>query len=852
MFALFSSLPSVNRFKIRRISAIIIFTLLISAMPIFAEESTSVDSDLIVQEIVISGLKSMDESLIRDLIQTKVGEEISPDKLSKDIKEIYKTTEAFSDISVDVKSIDNGLRVEFILKENPKIGLSRRRRGEESNNKTVNQTTADVPNSANEENKNQVESHEGGITLIGNDKLSKKKILNKITLKPGAFYSEKGLWESTQNILELYRKEGYYLASVDSDVKWHNPDDTVSVTFRITEGERIKVEEVNFIGNEYATKKALRKVMKTREGKRFRDEDFETDLERIIGYYQDRGFMYAKVVDTQKRFTDDKTGIMLDIAIEEGPQFRIGRYDIIFKDDVEKPVFSEEKILSMLQLAEGDIFSKSAFAEDLETIRGAYNDKGYILAQIIPDPPKYDSENGIVEITLRVSEGSIISIGDVDINGLEKTKEPIIRRELNRLDIQKGQPYNVENLRLARQKIYTIGSFIRGVDFRLRQGSDDNQKDLVVQVIETPQTGMFSLFGGYGTEGGILGGLEIGNNNLFGKAYRVHVKGELGTRKRKTGEISFRTPWIFNDPTSLSLSLYSRHRLRRLYYNRIYSSYSEYDDWYIDKRYGGTITLGRPITKNIETSVRFRDENGYLEFPKLLTGEENKNRWYETRSITLFVSRDTRDYRMSLFNPISGSYNSFAYEYSGGFLGADNQFQKYTFDNNWFLETFKNFILATHFQAGYIRSNIWTNAGKLDTNRIWMLSSDRYYLGGIDTMYPVRGYENWSIIPEAKGKVNPNFGGNKMYYLNLEYRYPVSSNLTLLAFYDMGQTWNEDTTNIFNQFSPKKSVGVGVRFELPAMGLIMRLEYGYGFDRENEFGQPQPGGKFHFSLGPAF
>ncbi|HIE30361.1 TPA: outer membrane protein assembly factor BamA, partial [Candidatus Poribacteria bacterium] len=833
-------------------SAIIIFTLLISAMPIFAEESTSVDSDLIVQEIVISGLKSMDESLIRDLIQTKVGEEISPDKLSKDIKEIYKTTEAFSDISVDVKSIDNGLRVEFILKENPKIGLSRRRRGEESNNKTVNQTTADVPNSANEENKNQVESHEGGITLIGNDKLSKKKILNKITLKPGAFYSEKGLWESTQNILELYRKEGYYLASVDSDVKWHNPDDTVSVTFRITEGERIKVEEVNFIGNEYATKKALRKVMKTREGKRFRDEDFETDLERIIGYYQDRGFMYAKVVDTQKRFTDDKTGIMLDIAIEEGPQFRIGRYDIIFKDDVEKPVFSEEKILSMLQLAEGDIFSKSAFAEDLETIRGAYNDKGYILAQIIPDPPKYDSENGIVEITLRVSEGSIISIGDVDINGLEKTKEPIIRRELNRLDIQKGQPYNVENLRLARQKIYTIGSFIRGVDFRLRQGSDDNQKDLVVQVIETPQTGMFSLFGGYGTEGGILGGLEIGNNNLFGKAYRVHVKGELGTRKRKTGEISFRTPWIFNDPTSLSLSLYSRHRLRRLYYNRIYSSYSEYDDWYIDKRYGGTITLGRPITKNIETSVRFRDENGYLEFPKLLTGEENKNRWYETRSITLFVSRDTRDYRMSLFNPISGSYNSFAYEYSGGFLGADNQFQKYTFDNNWFLETFKNFILATHFQAGYIRSNIWTNAGKLDTNRIWMLSSDRYYLGGIDTMYPVRGYENWSIIPEAKGKVNPNFGGNKMYYLNLEYRYPVSSNLTLLAFYDMGQTWNEDTTNIFNQFSPKKSVGVGVRFELPAMGLIMRLEYGYGFDRENEFGQPQPGGKFHFSLGPAF
>ncbi|MBM3237415.1 outer membrane protein assembly factor BamA [Candidatus Poribacteria bacterium] len=851
-------------FNLCRISAIIIFMLLISTVSIFAQDSASVDSDLIVQEIVISGLKSIDESLIRDLIQTKVGEEISPDKLSKDIKEIYKTTEAFSDISVDVKSVDNGLRVEFILTENLKVGDGK-------NHKTESPTTTDISNSEDEENTKQTETspqpfekvgdnksdaqseaHEGGINIIGNDKLSKKKILDKIILKSGAYYSEKGLWESTQNILELYREEGYYLADVNSDVKLNNPDDTMSVTFKITEGERVKIDAVNFSGNQYATPKELRKVMKTREGKRFRDEDFDTDLERIIDYYQDRGFMYARIVDTQKKFTDDKTGIMLDITIEEGTQFRLGKYDIIFKDDIEKP-FSEEKIRSLLQLSEGDIFSRSLFAEDLDAIREAYNEKGYILAQVIPDPPKYDSEKGIVEIALNISEGSIISIGDVDINGLEKTKEPVIRRELNRLDIKTGKPYNVESLRLARQKIYTIGSFIRGVDFKLRQGTDEDQKDLVVNIIETPQTGMFSLFGGYGTEGGILGGLEVGNNNLLGKAYQVRVKGELGQRQRKTGEISFRTPWLFNDPTSLSLSLYSRQQLRRLYYNRLYSRYSDYDDWYTDKRYGGSITLGRPITKNIETSLRFRDENGYLEFPKLLTGdEENKSHWYETRSITAFVSRDTRDYRMSLFNPISGSYNSFSYEYSGGLLGADNQFQKYTVDTNWFRETFKNFILAAHLQAGYIRSNIWTDAGKVDINKIWMLSSDRYYLGGIDTMYPVRGYENWSLLPEAKGKVDPNFGGNKMYYLNLEYRYPVRDNLTLLAFYDMGQTWNEDTTNIFKEFSPRKSVGVGVRFELPAMGLIMRLEYGYGFDRENNYGQREPGGKFHFSLGPAF
>jgi outer membrane protein assembly factor BamA len=143
----------------------------------------SADSDLIVREIVIIGLKSIDESLIRDLIQTKVGEEISPDKLSKDIKEIYKITEAFADVSVDVKPIDSGLRVEFILTENLRVS-------QENNNKTVNQTNTDTSNSSNEGNTtpaetsdNQSEHSEGGITLIGNEKLSQEKILPQITLK---------------------------------------------------------------------------------------------------------------------------------------------------------------------------------------------------------------------------------------------------------------------------------------------------------------------------------------------------------------------------------------------------------------------------------------------------------------------------------------------------------------------------------------------------------------------------------------------------------------------------------------------------------------------------------------------
>ena len=145
--------------------AALILMLLLFAIPIIAQEPTSDNSDLIVREIAITGLNSLDESLIRDLIQVKIGEEISPEKLTKDIKEIYKTTEAFSDIAVDVQPLEDGLKIEYTLTENPKV--------------------------------------KNDIQIVGNENLGHKKIKSKIILKEDAFYSEPALWKSTQNISEL-------------------------------------------------------------------------------------------------------------------------------------------------------------------------------------------------------------------------------------------------------------------------------------------------------------------------------------------------------------------------------------------------------------------------------------------------------------------------------------------------------------------------------------------------------------------------------------------------------------------------------------------------------------------------
>jgi outer membrane translocation and assembly module TamA len=90
-----------------------------------------------------------------------------------------------------------------------------------------------------------------------------------------------------------------------------------------------------------------------------------------------------------------------------------------------------------------------------------------------------------------------------------------------------------------------------------------------------------------------------------------------------------------------------------------------------------------------------------------------------------------------------------------------------------------------------------------------------------------------------------------MVYANFEYRIPISPQLTGAVFFDIGHVWHENTSNIFKDLSFKKGAGVGIRFDL--LGMLARIEWGYGFDRDrNGDGRKEPGGKIHFTIGPGF
>lgn len=759
-----------------------------------------VDPRFLVKKISFDGVKTVSEDMLRTLIQTQVDSEVSEELLTKDVKSLYKDTGFFAEVKVDTQPVEGGgLEIIYKVVENPKIS---------------------------------------GLNIIGNDNLSIGKLKDEITLRPDEIFSDRRRWESEQALRNAYHEKGYYLVGIQThlDTKKNNDDDdddddetnTVQVTFEINEGPRVRIEEINFIGNDNISAKTLQKKLKTRTGKPFdqilfEEEDMSLNLRN---YYQDRGFAQVMVVGYEKRFTDDKTGLILDITIDEGPEFVVGTYTLEVEAGA-KSLFSEKKIRGMLDPAEGEIFNRGNFDESIAKLQQAYLDKGYLLSEVLPTPA-FNEADAVVDITLKINEGDIIIIGKVIITGLEKTEEHVVKRELDFLGIKSDELLDVKSLRKARQRLFQMGSFIRAVDFVPSDTNEENRKDLRVNIAETPRTGMLSLGGGYGSEGGIFGTAEVGQNNLLGRAYRVHLKGELGTRDHHTAELSFGTPWVFGTPTRLNARIYNNRRFRRYYgtvgrlLNRSGTDYLY--DRYVWSRRGASVTLGRPILYDVDLSVRLRNEHVEAHNPD----EELINR--STRSILFAIGRDTRDYRTSLYDPMGGSSHTLSYEYSGGILGADNEFQKYSADTSWFYSGWWNHVIAAHARAGYMVS-------KSSDRRF--LFYERFFLGGVDT---IRGYEQWEIYPES---LNP-YGGNKVFFANLEYRIPVSPQLTAALFFDIGQVWDETVANPFNQINMKKGLGVEARLNM--FGMLARLGWGYGLDRLSG----EPAGKFHFTIGPGF
>jgi outer membrane protein insertion porin family len=409
------------------------------------------------------------------------------------------------------------------------------------------------------------------------------------------------------------------------------------------------------------------------------------------------------------------------------------------------------------------------------------------------------SDEGV--LTLVIAEGEI---EDIRITGNTHTKTYAIRRYLK---TQPGEAYNDQKVARDVAKLTSLGWF-ETVRRDAEVGTEPGKVIVVVTVVEKRRTGMVSVGGGYSSTQGLVGFIDLTKGNLGGNGQAVSIRGEFGGRT--SYEFGYRHPWVATPETSLNLGIYDRLILREAFVTG--EDDEQLSILYDERRTGGRITFGRPLSARTNVFLGFRSDDVSIsgvseEEEDYLTGAAFEPR--QVRSITFAAVNDTR---RQLFNPRRGSYRQFKAEFAGLLFGG-TEFNKYVLDARQFFPVGQKHSMALRFLLG-------TTTGEPPY-------LEQFLVGGGETL---RGYPN------------DRFVGTNMAIANAEYRVPIGENLLAVAFVDVGDAWGralDDDGDVsdamHDSFTAHVGYGVGVRVLTPIGPL--RLDIGFSEEgTETHFG----------------
>ncbi len=721
----------------------------------------------IVNSIEVKGLKRIEEGAVKSKITQKVGEQLSSEKISDDIKNIFKMG-YFDDVKTEIETLEGGVKLIYVVKEKPTIIK---------------------------------------VEFQGNKELKDDKLKEKITITVGSIADTTLMQDNASKLQQFYEEEGYWLATVVPVVNKISENE-VYLTFEINEGRKVRIKQINIVGNKAISSGKIRGAMKTRTWKiysfifssgYYKKDVMNSDIDAVKDLYFNDGYIKVVVADPEIRLTDDKKGMIITINVSEGDQYRISSVAI-----TGNKAYPEAELGKKVSSKPGAVFSKEVLKKDITGMTEIYTEHGYALANIYPDIVPDDATKKLA-LTFKVDEGVIYRIGKIDISGNTKTKDKVIRREI-RLD--EGDIFNSALLKRSYERINNL-NFFESVDIAPKPRAEEKLLDMDVKVKERA-TGFLSVGGGYSSVDKLIGMVDITQGNLFGSGQYVKLRGELGGRSQYY-ELSYKDPWFLNKPIALSVDIYNTRR-EYIDYSRKAIGFGVGVGKELGEYWGGNISYNLERAKIFDASsasdIRIREQ----------AGEGSKT----TSSITPTITRDSRD---NFLDPSRGSRNSVYFTFAG--LGGSNAFIKGVADSAWFFPLGSTTI-ALRGRFGYAK-------GIFNKELPWY---ERFYVGGI---YTVRGLGYGEAGPKSNGEF---IGGTKELIFNTEYIFPIIKEMKLkgVVFFDAGNAY--DASEAIGPL--RYTAGTGIRWISP-VGPV-RVEWGYNLDRK----PGESSNKVEFTFGSFF
>lgn len=797
--------------------------------------------------ITVEGVRFLDANAIILLSGLSVGDkvEVPGERISNAIRSLWKQ-QLFADVKIKATKIQgNTIFLAIQLEERPRLAK---------------------------------------FKFEGVSKSEADNLRDIIQLYSGKIVTENLLINTKNHVRNYFIDKGFHYAKVDiSSDRDTTINNGVVLIINVDKGERVKINDIVFHGNESIKSSKLLRTMKDTKVKhwyrifarsKYNTTAYQRDKENVITRYNGEGFRDASITsDTVYRY-DEKT-LNIEMTIDEGNKY-------YFRDInwVGNTKYTSEFLTKLLGIKKGDVYDIETLEARLfldpagRDVTSLYMDDGYLFFQVEPVEVLVDGDS--IDFEMRIIEGKQARVNRIIIKGNTKTNDHVILREIR---VKPGDLFSRTAIIRTQRELAQLGYFNpETLGVNPIPNPADGTVDIEFTVEERPSD-QIELSGGWGA-GRVVGTLGLSFNNFSfrnmfkkgtwdplpaGDGQRLSIRAQSNGTWFQSYNVSFTEPWLGGKkPNAFSVtgyhSIQSNGETRRV----------TVDGERIDNPDRRDIAI-TGVSVGLGKRLQWPDDY-FSTYYELSYQHYNLNNFNSVFSFADGVSNNV-SFRFSLSRnsinqpiyPRSGSQLTLTAKITPPFSAFDNiddysslsdqekfrwiEYHKWKFTSSWFtpLDSKKKLVLNTRVGFGFLG---------LYNRQIGLSPFERFYLGGsaltgfnLDgrEIVALRGYDDLSVSPSTGGIIISKY--------TMELRYPLSLNpnatIFALAFAEAGNTWNK--FNEYNPFAVKRSAGVGIRIFLPMFGL-MGLDYGLGFDTlENSPGfQPfslSRQGQFHFTIG---
>jgi outer membrane protein insertion porin family len=733
------------------------------------------------------GTANVNEQVVRANMQIREGGDLDQTTLDKDIKSLYRTG-LFEFINVNQEPVD-AKTLNLVIEVTPKFRVF-------------------------------------AINFEGNKKVKSSRLEKEAKTRPNFALDERQVKDDAEKIREYYQKTGYNQVVVSYTIDRDRVGGFGTITFKIREGEKVKIRDIRFTGNEHIKAKRLLKEMETKKwwmfswltsSGRLKDDQFEDDLDKLRDYYREEGFLDVEIPQDKVVFSyPTPAKLVLTIDVREGPQYHVG--DVSFSGN---KLYPSNLLGRIARQRKGAVFSPSKLDKDSERLTDFYGKDGYLDTRVqMQRSPNIGTGN--IDIEYRIEENEKFQVESIVIEGNEKTKSTVILRELV---LGPGDVFDQVRMKISKLRLENT-RFFDDVNVTSQETNIPGRRNMRVAVKEG-RTGNLTFGAGYSSleKATIFAEVSQSNFDLFnrrsffqGDGQKFRLRLQLGSQSSEA-VLSFEEPYLFQKQLGLGFSIF-----------RESSDYNS--SFYTQITTGGEIYLRKHLFELFEGKLSY----SYQVFDitdispdasptiQALAGKNSVSK------IGFQLVRDTRD---KIVNTTYGNRIEINTDFAGGPLGGDTNYYSMEFRGSQFFPVFEaqTQVLSLIGRAGVIEN--FGNSKDVPYYNKW-------YLGG---PYTLRGFEYRDVSP--RDTFGEPVGGKTYGLFRAEYSMDIVSPIRFAVFYDAGFV-NKDAYD-FNPGGYNDNFGIGLR--LFVAGAPLSLDFGIPITATKA---NKKGNQFNFSFGTAF